>query len=777
MIPEIRNCILGLLSLLVSAAAVAQSEESDESSRSETMAQSDDDEMALESLTVTAQRREENLQDVPLSVTAIGGRQLFDAGVSDLSRLDQLVPGLQFGQSGSDARPAIRGTRTENVSVQQDPVVSFYVDGVYRSLTSQALASIVDVERVEVLRGPQGTLYGRNAFGGAVNIISNAPRFFQEFGGSISYGNFSRVRAEAYANVPLGDDLALRISGAYENHDFIVENTFNPDAGLRDKDERYLRAQLLWKPSNRMSVTVRASHWEQGGNGNSEFGYKLIGTPIDPSDDGNPITFSEVRNARLAPVNPRTGGGNLPILQDPYTIDYDFEPRLDTEQSTVDAEATYAFRNATLTAILSYTDFEVGRTADSDLSRLASSFAGQFDEVQTATQELRLDSSTDGPLTWTAGGFFLQEEKSGLFIFDRLFNTDPVTNRPDGTIATAYFSDFNALADVETDSYAAFGQASYALSERLNLTGGLRYTQDDKAFSRVTTGLNTVPVTFFEADGVTPRPVLEDSETFDQVTWRLAIDYRLAEQNLVYASVSTGFQSGGFNNSADSVTGGASFDPQEVTAYEIGSKNRFLDNRLTLNAALYFNDFDALLAQEFVDVGATTLAISTNAGQARAYGLELEADWRATRALTLNVRAAFNQAEFGDYRVNDPISGETVNLDGERIPLTPDITFGAGADHTLYLANGSLTSSIYAYYSSDYSTNDIDYAFSEQDAFTRVDARIRYTNNTGTWFVEAFGRNLTDEEIVNRTVRFGQDAIVQNYSDPAIYGVRLGLRY
>lgn len=752
--------------------AIAQTTE--ESERGDTSARSEE---PIDTITVTAQRREENLQDVPLSVTALGGGELFDAGVTDISRLDQLVPGLQFGQSGSDARPAIRGARTENVSVQQDPIISFYVDGVYRSLTSQALASIVDVKRVEVLRGPQGTLYGRNAFGGAVNIISNPPSPYLEYGGSLAYGNFDRVRAQAYVNLPATPDLAFRLTGAYENHDFIVENRTNPAAGLRDKDERYLRAQMLWMPNDRLTMTLRASQWEQAGNGNSEFGYKLIGTPIDPSNDGNPITFDEVVVAELDPVNPRTGAGNLPVIADPYVIDYDFNPSLDTEQQAANLELVYDFDGATLTGIFSYSDFSVGRTADADLSRLASAFAGQFDEATTTTQELRLDSATDGPLTWTAGTFFLQEDKSGLFVFDRLFNTDPATNRPDGTVATAYFADFNALADVETDSFAAFGQASYAVTDRLNLTAGLRYTLDEKDFSRVTTGLNTEPVTFFEADGVTPRPVFEDDAEFDQLTWRLAADFRLNPATLLYASVSTGFQSGGFNNSADSVTGGASFDPQEVTAYEIGSKNQFFDRRLTVNVAAYYNDFESLLAQEFVDVGATTLAISTNAGEARAFGVELEADWRVDDALSLQARAAYNDSEFGNYRISDPISGEAVDLDGQRIPLMPEFTIGAGADYTVNLGRGRLSSSVFVYYSSDYSTNDIDYAFAEQEAFARVDARIRYTSPSEVWFAEAFGRNLTDEAIVNRTVRFGQDAIVQNFGDPAIYGIRLGLRY
>lgn len=735
--------------------------------------QSDSDEATkrLQVVTVTSEKREESVQDVPLSVTAISGDTLTAAGVTDLSTLDKLAPGLQFGQSGSDARPAIRGARTESVSVQQDPIVSFYVDGVYRSLTSQALASIVDVERVEVLRGPQGTLYGRNAFGGAVNVISRAPSAESEYGGNLTIGNYGRIRGEAFGNVALADNLFFRLTAAVEQHDFIVENSFNPDAGLRDKDEKYLRAQLRYEPNDLIDITLRASSWSQGGNGNSEFGYKLIGTPTDTS------SLQGVLTGGITPVNPRVGGGNLPINSDPYTIDYNFDTTLDTEQTTVDLETNVDLGFANLKVILGYADFETFRDADTDLSRFDSGFASQRDEVTASTQEFQLTSQDSGPLEWTAGAFLLQEDKRGTFVFDRLFNTDAATNQPDGTVATAFFADFNARADVDTDSFAVYGQGTYALTEALRLTAGLRYTEDEKSFERVTTGQNTVPITFFEADGVTPRPVFEDNATFDKTTFRLGAEYDVNEDSLIYGSVSTGFQSGGFNNSADSVTGGASFGPQEVTAYELGSKNVLLGGDLILNVALFQNEYEDLLAQEFVDVGATVVTISTNAGEVTSTGVEVEADWAPTDQLLLTGRASFQNSEFGEYNVGEPISGTSVNLDGGSVPLSPDVTLGLGALYDVEMENGAtLSPAIDLYYSSEYNTNDIAYSFGEQDAYTTVDLRLTYTPESRAWYAEVFGTNVTDEDVLNRTVRFGQNAIVQNFKDPAIYGIRFGFR-
>jgi len=729
----------------------------------------------LDEIIVTATKRAEGVQDVPLSITAISGENLSAAGVTDLSTLDKLVPGLQFGQSGTDARPAIRGARTENVSVQQDPVVAFYVDGVYRSLSSQALASIVDVERVEVLRGPQGTLYGRNSFGGAVNIISKAPSAESEFGANITLGNYDRRRVEGYGNAALTDNLFLRVTGAIDKHDAIIENIFNPDAGLRDKDETYVRAQLRWEPSDIVDLTLRASQWSQGGNGNSDFGAHLAGTPLDPSADGNGITFAEVTTTTLNPINPRNGGGNGPITGDPYIIDYDHEPFFENKQNTIDLEGNADLGFANLKVLLGYADFSSGRTQDTDYSRFSSGISGQFDDVVASTEEIQLTSQGDGAFEWTVGAYFLQEKKRGLFIFDRFFNTDPLTNRPDGTVATGFFSDFDAQADVDTDSLAFYAQGTYSLTDALRLTGGIRYTEDQKDFQRVTTGAHTTPVSFFEADGVTPRPVFEDSATFDKVTWKVGGEYDLTADNLIYASASTGFQSGGFNNGADSVTGGASFEPQLVDAYEIGTKNVFMGGALKLNVSFYINEFSDLLSQEFVNVGATTLAISTNAGEATAKGAEIELDWAPTDKLLITGRASITDAEFGDYTIGEPVSGTSNNLDGGRVPLSPDATFGLGVLYDIDLAGGTLSPSGNLYYSSSYSTNDVDYAFGEQDSYAKLDLRLTYADDND-WFVEVFGDNITDEAILNRTVRFGQNMIGQNFSNPATYGIKFGFR-
>ncbi|MEE4212068.1 MAG: TonB-dependent receptor [Parvularcula sp.] len=728
-----------------------------------------DDERGSNVIIVTAQKREQNIQDVPLSITAIGGEDLEASGIVDLSRLEQRVPGLQFGQSGSDARPAIRGARTENISVQQDPVIGFFVDGIYRSRTTQALAAFVDVNRVEVLRGPQGTLYGRNTFGGAINIISNAPSDELGAGANLTIGNFERRRVDGFANAPLTDTLSARVSFAYDVQDGMVENTFNPSEDLKDRDETYVRAQLRWEPSDRFDATIRASLWRMGGNGAGDFGYFTAGTPLNPG--GGAFTLDEVLSTTLLPVNQRVGAGlNSPVDPDPFTIARDADFLVDIDQQTLDAEFNYDFGFASAKLLIGYADFAITRTGDGDFSIQPSAFEGQTDLAETFSQELQLTSNGDGPLEWTIGAFHLTDKTQGTFFFDRIFNTDPATNLP-LTDTPATGGDFNSFADVDTESWAVFGEATYALTDAFRVTGGLRWTRDDKDFARQTSGVFTVPLVF------TGTP-FEDSASFEKVTWKAAAEFDVTPDNLLYATVSTGFQSGGFNNSADSVTGGASFDPQTVTAYEIGSKNTFLNGDLIVNLALYQNEFKDLLANEAVAVGTTVLTISTNAGAVTARGAELNVNWRPIDNFSISAFATLNDGEYGTFLATEPITNTAADLDGGRVPFLPDFTGGVGLEYAIDLAGGaSITPRADLYYSSSFTTNDFAYDFAVQDAYAKLDLALTYNAAEGNWYAEVWGRNVTDEAVITRTVRFGQNLIGRAFADPATYGVRLGFRY
>ena len=402
--------LLGLALVLPMAVFGQQSDESEDEREDR-----EENRTPIDKMVVTANRRESLAQRTAVSITAVSSENLRENNVYDISRISQLVPGMTFGQSGSDARPAIRGARTENVSNLQDPAVAFYVNGIYRSQTSQALAAFTDVERVEVLRGPQGTLWGRNAFGGAINIIAKRPDTFNfDFATSTTVGNFSRARNDGYLNVPVqgvGEEAGFRLSWAIDNHDGKFNNVGGgPD--IRDKDETFMRGQFGFSPA-RFRHWLRASYWEDDGNGNADFGHHLAGIPIDPE------TGEQSSQGVVLPLNQRTGAGNFGVTGDPFTLNGNGPFGQDLEQTTVDLELEYDFGVAVLKSITAYADFERDMFGDSDFSPLPGLGAGELDEAETFTQEFTLSSATSGPLEWTVGAFYLDDDTRGTFTFDR----------------------------------------------------------------------------------------------------------------------------------------------------------------------------------------------------------------------------------------------------------------------------------------------------------------------------------------------------------------------
>jgi len=777
----IRLALLG--TLLMPAFAVAQEDDEDDTTPTETQETEQVDRGIVDVMTVTANRRESLAQQTALSVTAIGAGDLDDNNVYDVSKLASLVPGMNFGQSGNDARPAIRGARTENVSNLQDPAVAFYVNGVYRSRTSQALAAITDVERVEVLRGPQGTLWGRNAFGGAINIIAREPdpgAF--DFSTRQTVGNFSRLRNDGYVNVPVqgfADDAALRFSWAIDNHDGKFRNLGDgPD--IRDKSSTFFRGQFGFNAGQNLAVLLRASYWEDDGDGNADFGHHLAGIPIDPE------TGEQSSRGVVMPINQRTGSGDFGVTGDPFELLGDGPFGQNTEQTSVDLELEYDFGFAVLKSITSYADFERDMFADADFSPLPGLGSGALDEAETFTQEFTLNSAIPGPFEWTLGAYYLDDDTRGVFTFDQFFDVDE-NNLPILSAPQPGPQNFTSDNQVDTESIAFFGQASYTFAEKFRVTGGLRYTEDDKDFL----GCNNFNVC--DVEGTLQDPIIignpepfSDSDTFEEVTWLAGASYFVNEDIMIYGQAKTGFQSGGFNSSADPVSGSFSFDEQTVDAYEAGVKSTLFDGRVVANVVGFYNDFEDLLAQNFVELGGSVTAVNSNAGQAEAKGIEIEIQARPTRNLDINFRGSYTDSEYKDFVVGgrfpdtvDPVIGlPVVDLDGEEIQLTPEFTFSFDAGYAFNLGEfGTLRPFVNFSWKDEHSTNDRNRSFDMQGAEAVTDFRINWRSAGGQWSAQAFIENATNQRILNRTVIFGGGHVVQNFQDPRTWGLRFGYHH
>ena len=381
----------------------------------------------LEEVVVTAQRRAENKQDIPVAVTALTAEQLADRNITDISQMEGMSPGFTFGRSGTDARPAMRGVRTENVAVNGDTTIGYFVDGVYKSRSQQALSGFVDIARVEIQRGPQGTLYGRNTFGGNISLITNEPIFGQvQSSASLLFGAFKKTRVEGVLNIPANETIAIRLVGAYDKADGYVKNDFNPAADLFDQDLKYGRLAIRFKPNARFDATFRTEVTDQGGNGGSAFGYKQGGTFLDRA------SCQQLFNSSLLILNVRGGNRDgvidctrtvgagagagasaagtgvdlgIPIhaAGNAYRIDTNYQSYQKLTDKSSSLDMAYKLDAFTLKSITGVADFKVERTADSDMSASQVFIDYQLTKAKTFSQELQILSGDKGPLdTWRA---------------------------------------------------------------------------------------------------------------------------------------------------------------------------------------------------------------------------------------------------------------------------------------------------------------------------------------------------------------------------------------
>ena len=728
---------------------------------------SDPEVSALDEIVVTAQRRTENLQDVPIAVTALTSETLSNNDIRDLSRVEVLTPGFSFGRSGSDARPAIRGARTENVSVSGDPSIGYFSDNVYRSRASMANEPFVDVERVEIQRGPQGTLYGRNTFGGNIAITTNEPGPDFEAGLSTTLGSFDRRQGEGYLNIPVNDVVQIRLAGKRETMDGYVQG-LTDDLDLFDRDTTYFRGAVRLAPTEALEAVLRYSHWTEQGTGGGAFGYRVGGSLINPTTgnfDLNGRPFAILYDI------PRTG---RPLVEgyplNPNPLYYDGNTRViqDLRQDSFSANVSYDAGPVTLRSITGYVDYEVFRNADGDFSQRVGNIDAQEDKLNSFSQELQIASNGEGPFDWIAGYFYFNEDVSASFF----------SSCPTAALNTAGCAFAAGLP--ETTSNALFGQASYWLiPETLRITGGLRYTKDEKVIRRATATTDASQRLL----SVTPTGQEFEFE-FEKTTWRANIEYHVSDLNMIYGTISTGFRSGGFNGGFFTNPAlPASFGPENVTAYEIGSKNRFWDNRARLNVSAYRNEFSDLQVQnQFLIVTptvTTTASVILNAAEAYSQGIEIEFEAVPAENLNIALSATFMEAVYEDYS-NVPAPPNYSGLQdysGNDIPYSPNIKLTGQISYDFDLGpNGTITPQATVMYSGDYQLTDTNTVLDLQEAFTKVDLRLGWEDATGRYRVDAFVNNVTDEVTLNRAT-FGSRGMLQSYDAPRMYGLRLSAAY
>ncbi len=752
-----------LFSVVVSAPAAAQ----------------DLKEIVLDEIVVTAQRRAENIQSISVAVSAFDAEAMRRYGINDFRTLQALTPGFSYASAGADARPTIRGGSTNLIEANADPTVGYFVDGIYASRTSQHNMPFVDIERVEVLRGPQGTLFGRNTSAGSVNIIPKRPSTEAlQYGGEVGFGDYSAYNVMGYGNFPISDTAAIRFAFSKDvRDDGYIENISGPD--YADKDELLLRFGLSFAPNDRFSGNIMAQYFDKDDTGASTLGYIVTGSLYDTTTPG--VTRSLFGTA--LPFNPRVSDGIADIngvdigvpAAEPYKVDFDFNSVTEIESTLIRGEFDFGLTDwADLKVIASYWDHDAFRTSENDFTSIATAAQAVFftTEGKTTHLEAHLRSAQDGPVDWLVGLFYYDDDQYELFTIDALPGSgllafleaaDPIWQVAPGL----FFFDgkiFDRTTRVNTKSSAVFGQAGWDVNEQTRLILGGRYTTDEKDYDIVNNG------------GV-GGGTFKDGRDFNRFTWKAAVEYAYSEDNLLYASASTGFRSGGFNRTA----GQAPFDSEKSTSFEIGSKNEFLDNRLRLNLAAYYveyDDFQETAVAVDPNTGQSLGSFVLNAGVSESYGLEIEFQAVPIEPLLLAAAISLQQSEYDKFTEGSnpfPLPATPiVDLSGNDTVSSPSFTATFVGSYEFSLgANGSLRPQLLIEISDDYFTSPYNSPIDFQDGFTRLDASLTYTSPDQHWQVEAYVTNLTDETVLDFTVFGGSNAAFATFQAPRLYGVKV----
>lgn len=699
----------------------------------------------IEEIVVTAQKREESVQSVPISIVAISAAQLDRAGLTDILGVAGRTPSLQFSSAGGEAQIYIRGVGSNLLAVGADPSVAINLDGVYLGRPNMGLNQFLDVERVEVLRGPQGTLYGRNATGGSINIISKMPS--DEFNGyaTASYGSDNAIDLKAAVGGPISDKLSYRIAGRHENNDGYVEDLDPAGTNKLDNSDLWAgRASLRFKPNDAITATA-IMDWSDFNNGN---------TAIRPIDN--------LGAAKLAGAKQTTSllqeFNNLPTFMNWKTGG----PTLDVDVELSDT--------VLLKSITSYKTFDMDFYFNTDGTEIPVTRTTETFDTKQFSQELRLASQGDAPLQWIVGGYYLKEEKKGALGLVRENLRNAVTGAP---LALGVFI---IPATNDTKASAAFAQGSYAITADVKFTAGIRFSDEKKVDTNaqynifvggaVTT--DQVANGLFGGLNVANFPAASrrsDSKKFNAWTPKFGIDWKVNEDVLAYASATRGFKSGGYN---DYQPTNPSFNPEYIWSYEAGVKSDLADGKLRLNAAAFYYEYSDLQVTTFLN----SLTLVANAAQAKVKGLDLEMVAQPKKAVTLGVAVSLLDASYdtftAPYGVCSPLvlatptcAGRTagqvrlINANGNRLNNAPEIKGNAFMGYAHDMGNsGSLTFFGQVSYTDKIFFNAANDPNASQKSYTLLDGRITWAPESEAFEISLFGKNLGDKDYFHNIVQF-----------------------
>ncbi len=722
----------------------------------------------LEEVVVTAQKREQAITDVGLTVTAVTGAMARSMGVEDTRDVAFLTTNIDIKGAGmSDANPAVtvRGIGMNNFNANNNPSVGIYLDEVFLASPAMINLSMMDVGRIEVLKGPQGTLYGRNATGGAINMISAKPTRETEGFMSLSVGEYETIKMEAAVGGPLSDTIAGRVSLMYDSQGESFHE-YNTAAGgtaeFPDSQTTGFRGQLAGD-YDRLSWNFAASYLDQD-IGNTPF-TSLGGFWASPAD----VFVTECAPGAFAGCVNTLGLNVADTDGDPFTHDFQEsrveEMKIESEVSSLNLKVEYEFDSITLTSITGWVQQDRNFGENIWSSPLEAFAVVHDEEIEQFSQELRLSSQGD-TISWIAG----------LFYWNDTFESVNQANSADILGLLAGVTPVEWVNDQETDAYAVYASVDWKLSDTLSLTTGIRYSDEETDFTGGTNG-TIVDSAAFDGfvgaalglpNGITiPFTEANNSVSESSTDFRVALEWRPGDETLAYVSATSGFKSGGFFG--DFTFDNFELDPflsEEVLAYEIGLKQGWADGRAQLNAAVFMYDYENI--QTFVP--STVGFRLANLEEAEIMGAEIELLATPIDGLDLRLGASWLDTE---------VDSQFADYDGNELPNSPETQFTATARYEFPVSDTLAIALQTDVKSTDdmfrESTNN---PFLVTEGYTLVNARIALLALDGSWEVALWSRNVTDEEYEQE--RFSSDIIGQVVAlqgNPSQYGVTLNLNF
>lgn len=693
------------------------------------------DDQGLQDIVVTAQKRAQNVQDVPIAVTAVLGSQLAASGVVNTEALKTALPGVNIKMTGSQFQPSIRGIGTSSSNVEN--AVALYIDGVYYANQSDGRRDLNDIDQIAALKGPQGTLFGRNATAGVIQITTRAPS--HTFGGEVSASidNYATLRTGAYLTGPISEDLAFSVSGSFatQGNGWGKNYTTGRDT-YKIFHNGSVRSKLLFQPDSATDITLIADYTDREDN---------IGTYLRafPGTTVSPL---------------------VPYRQPPGVYDsYNNDDSLNLFRGGgLSIEIDHEYDAVKLQSITAYRRFRTGYYEDADMTSARGYYLDtSHNQGKSFTQELQLTSpGADAKLNWAAGLFFFHYENA----------LQPVARSYSGPLyvptPTSYIQrDINSKETV--NSFAPFAQIDYEFLPETRLTLGARWTYEKRSLDGILSGV--------QANGtVVPNiiPAINGrSITAKKPTWRIALDHKFSDDILGYLSYNRGFKSGGFNISN---LLNPAYEPENLDAYEAGLKTQLFDNAIRINTAAFYYKYQNLQVLQLINAAATI----TNGARAELYGLDVDIETRLTNELRLTGGFEILHAEFTGYpnaiiSFTVPTGGIGTRFGdatGNRLPLSQKLNGNVALDYSKELPLGRIALNATANYNGNYKFDPDNIV--GQGAYTLVNLSANLTPADTGLTVGLFVRNLLDKKVISYSTASSPLGYITTYDNPPrIYGV------